>query len=77
MVGRTDAGIASWQQPDAFLLTVYLNEKALIAALNSEISTESDNSNALTHEQRQKAMATIMSDMLVCDRELSELIWEA
>jgi hypothetical protein len=77
VMGRADASIASWQEPDAFLLTVFLNRDALIKALDGEISAESDDTNAMTHEQRQKATATIMADMLACDRELSELIWLA
>ena len=77
VIGRNDASIAGWQQPDAFLLTVLLNRDSLIKALDAEISAESDDANAMTHEQRQKATATIMADMLACDRELSELIWRA
>ena len=77
VIGKTEANIAGWQEPDAFLLTCFLNRDALIAALDDEITAESDDANAMTHEQRQKATATIMSDMLACDRELSELIWKA
>lgn len=77
VIGKTEANIAAWQQPDAFLLTCFLNRDALIAALDAEIAAESDDSNAMTIDQRQKATATLMSDMLACDCELSELIWKA
>jgi hypothetical protein len=78
VIGKAEANLASWQQPDSFLLTVFLNRDALIAALDKEITAEaSDDHSAMTHEQRQKATATIMADALVCDRELSELIWRA
>ena len=75
--GTTEVNLAGWQQRSAFLLTCFLNRDALIAALDAEISAESDDANAMTIEQRQKATATIMSDMLACDRELSELVWRA
>jgi hypothetical protein len=77
VMGRTDASIAGWQQSDAFLLTCFLNRDALIKALDAEISAVSDDAHAMTVEQREKATATIMSQMLACDRELSELIWLA
>jgi hypothetical protein len=77
VIGKTEANLAGWTQPDAFLLTIFLNRDALIAALDAEITSESDDTNAMTIEQRQKATATMMSDMLASDRELSELIWRA
>ena len=75
--GATEVNLASWQQPSAFLLTVFLNRDSLIGLLDQEITEAADDGNAMTIEQRQKAVATITSDMLAVDRELSELIWLA
>jgi hypothetical protein len=77
VIGKIEANLAGWQQPDAFLLTIFLNRDRLLAELDAEISAEADDANAMTHEHRQKTTATIASDMLAVDRELSELIWMA
>ena len=77
VIARTDAAIASWSHPDAFLLTVFLNSQALVAALDAKITAEQDDAKAMTPEQKQKALADINLEMLALDRELAELVWLA
>ena len=66
VIGKTESSIAGWQQPDSFLLTCYLNRDALLKALDAEITALSAKSdaNAMTVEQRERAIATIMANML-------------
>jgi hypothetical protein len=79
VIGKAEANLASWQQPDSFLLTCYLNREALLNDLDAEITALSakSNANAMAPEEKEKALAVIASNVLAVDRELCELIWRA
>ena len=67
--------LAFAQVPDTLALTCWLHKDALIAALDREISTESDDPNSLSHEAREMAEAEVMSDLLLTERDICSLIW--
>ena len=67
--------LAFTEVPDAVALTCWLHKDALIAALDREISSESDDPNSLGHEAREKAEAEAMSDLLSTERNICSLIW--
>ncbi len=54
---------------DAVALTCWLHKSALIAALDREIGTESDDPASLSHEAREKAEAEVMGDLLDIERQ--------
>jgi hypothetical protein len=75
VTGTPSIGFAN--VPDMLALTCWLHKSALIAALDGEIDTESDDAAALTHEARQKAEAEVMADLLHTEYDESALVWQA
>jgi hypothetical protein len=69
--------LAFSEQLHALALLAWMLKDALIAALDREIASESDDANALSHEQRQQAEAQTMSDLLATEREEASLTWSA
>ena len=69
--------LAFTETADALALVAWLHRDALIAALDREISTESDDKAALSHEARQKAEAEVQGDLLAVERDESALVWQA
>jgi hypothetical protein len=69
--------VAFTEVPDAVALVAWLHRDALIAALDREISTESDDPASLSHEARQKAEAEILGDVLEQDRIETEMVFAA
>ena len=65
------------EMPDAVALVAWLHRDAFIAALDKEIAAESDDKAALSTEQRQKAEAEAMSDLLAVERDEAALVWRA
>ena len=62
---------------DTVALVARLHQDALIAALDREISTESDDEAALSHEARQQREAETMADLLDVERQEAALTWSA
>jgi hypothetical protein len=77
IVGGKDGGLIGWSEPDALGLLIWLHQPALVSALDRLIDEESDDANALTHEQRAIREAEIMEDALAVERSESELVWIA
>lgn len=69
--------LAFAQASDAVALICWLHKDALIAALDREISTESDDKAALSHEVRQKAEAEVQGDLLDIERQEAALVFAA
>jgi len=69
--------LAFSEQLHALALFAWMFKDALIAALDREIANESDDANALSHEQRQQAEAETMSDLLATERIEAALTWAA
>ena len=63
--------------PDVLGLFAWLHRDALIEALNRAIDQAADDTNALAAEQRQKAEAQILDDLLSVQRQEVELVWRA
>ena len=61
--------LAFAEVPDTVALFAWLHRDLLIKRLDAEIDTESDDSCALTHEQRQQAEAEVMADLLSVERD--------
>jgi hypothetical protein len=55
----------------------WLFSKELISKLDAEISAESDDGAALSHEARQQREAEVMGDMLAVERDECALVWQA
>lgn len=70
-------GISFHEVTDALALTCWLHKDALIAALDREIATESDDKAALTQDARAKAEAEVLGDMLAVERDEAALVWRA
>jgi hypothetical protein len=72
-----EAGIAALAIPDVLGLIAFLFKPALIAALDSEISSESDDGSALSEKQRAEQLAQIETDILAHERIEAALVWSA
>ena len=62
---------------DTAAVTAWLHRDALIAKLDNEISAESDDDAALDADERQRRQSEAQASLLVCERDLAALIWEA
>ena len=62
---------------DAVALAAWLHRDLLIERLDAEISTESYDKVALSHDQRQQAEAETMADLLDIERQEAEFVWQA
>jgi hypothetical protein len=62
---------------DAVALVAWLHKDALIKRLDAEIDTEADDKAALSHEQRAKAEAETMGDLLDIERQEATLVRQA
>lgn len=72
-----DAGIASLVEPDALALIAWLFKPAMIAALDAEITAESDDKIALSEKQRGEQLAQIDQDIIEHERVEAALTWTA
>ncbi|MET4277156.1 MULTISPECIES: hypothetical protein [unclassified Bradyrhizobium] len=77
VLGADQRALAFAEAPDAVALICWLHKDALVAALDREIASESDDKAALSHEARQKAEAEVMGDLLAVERDESALVWQA
>jgi hypothetical protein len=62
---------------DMLPLIAWLHRDALIAALDREITTESDDKAALSHDARQQRETVVLGDLLAVERDESALVWKA
>jgi hypothetical protein len=62
---------------DMLPLMAWLHKDALIAALEREIDSESDDKNALGHAEREKREAEVMGDLLAVERAECALVFSA
>jgi hypothetical protein len=69
--------LAFHEAVDVVGLFAWLHRDALIAALDREITSEADDGAALTHEQRQRAEAEVMGDLLDIERQETALVFAA
>ena len=67
--------VAISTEPDVLALTVWLHRDALIAKINAEIDSESDDKAALTDQQRQTQETEVGADLLAIERQESTLVW--
>ena len=69
--------VAYAEVPATVALLAWVHKDALINRLEAEIDGESDDKNALGHEERQKREAEVMGDLLAIERDESALVWQA
>lgn len=69
--------IAFAEVSDAVALVAWLHKDTLIAKLAAEIDAEADDTAALTHEQRQRAEAETLGDLLSVERDEAWFVWKA
>ena len=65
------------EQPDALALTCWLHRDALIARLNAEIDSESDDKAALSHADREVRAAEVQADLVEVERVEAALVFDA
>jgi hypothetical protein len=63
--------------PDAVALTCWLHRDLLISKLDAEIDTESDDSAALSHTDRELRSAEIQGDLVDTERQEASLVFAA
>jgi hypothetical protein len=76
-VRKSPAAVAYAEAVDPAALVAWLFPDELIAALDREIDSESDDKGALTLEAREKAQAEVMGDLLAVERAEAWLVWQA
>jgi hypothetical protein len=69
--------LAFTEVADAVALVAWLHRDALIAALDREIASESDDKSALSHADRELRTAEVMGDLLDIERQEAALTWSA
>jgi hypothetical protein len=67
--------VAFAEVPDAIALTCWLHKSGLIAALDREIASETDDKSALTIEAREQVEAESVGDLIATERDICSLIW--
>jgi hypothetical protein len=70
-------GFAFFEVFDSAAYDAWLHGEAAIKRLDAEITTESDDKAALSHEVRQQREAEVMGDLLAVERDESTLVWQA
>jgi hypothetical protein len=75
--GTTERAIAFGEAVDTVALLAFLLKPTLTAALDKLIDEASDDKSALSHEARQLAEATVLSDLLAVERDEAALTWRA
>jgi hypothetical protein len=76
-VPKAPAAAAYCEMIDPAALVAWLFTEKLIAALDREISSESDDNSALSVEARAKAEAEVMVDLLAVEFSEAALVWQA
>ncbi len=74
---ETPAAVGFATVPDALALMAWLHRDALIAALDREIATESDDAASLSHAEREKRLSEVQQDLLFAEYEEAALTWTA
>jgi hypothetical protein len=75
---NTNAGVVGFHDAiEVVGLLAALVPELLIKHLDALIDAEAQDASALTHEQRQKAEADILSDLAIVEAEESALVWQA
>src|SRR5258708_12588525 len=69
--------VAFAETHDLLPLIAWLHKSALIAALDREIDTESDDAAALSATERETRAAVVMGDLLAVEYDESALLWRA
>jgi len=69
--------VAFAETHDLLPLIAWLHKSALIAALDREIDTESDDAAALSATERETRAAVVMGDLLAVEYDESALVWRA
>jgi hypothetical protein len=77
VISGEQRGIAFAEVPDVLALFAWTFKDQLIAKLDAEITAEADDAAALSHEDRQRRTAELMSDLLEAERAESALVWLA
>jgi hypothetical protein len=72
-----ERALAFAEVPDTLALFAWLHKEALIAALDREISTESDDAASLSHEDRAVRIAEIQGDVDAVEYAESALVFKA
>jgi hypothetical protein len=62
---------------DVLALTCWLHKDALLAALDREITSESDDAAALSGTERETRAAVVMGDLLAVEYDEARLVWQA
>jgi hypothetical protein len=65
------------EQPDALAVVAWLHRDALIARLNAEIDSESDDKAALSHADREVRAAEVQADLVEVERVEAALVFDA
>ena len=68
---------AATETVDALGVFAFVFKDQLIAALDKLVTEESDDAAALSHEQRERAEAEVMGDLLAVERDEATLTWQA
>ncbi|QIG93489.2 hypothetical protein [Bradyrhizobium sp. 6(2017)] len=77
-VFNAQPGAVAWVEiPDTVGMNMWRHKSEWIAALDDEISTESDDKAALSHEARQQREAEVQGDLLAIGRDEAALTWSA
>jgi hypothetical protein len=69
--------LAFGEVPDVLGVVAWLHRDALIKRLDAEIDAEADDKEALSHADRQKRSAEVLSDLLEVERHEASLVWRA
>jgi hypothetical protein len=77
VIGAAQRALAFHEAVDVVGLFACLLKPAMISFLDAMVDAEQDDAAALTHEQRQKAEAEVMGDLLAVEREECALVWQA
>jgi hypothetical protein len=75
--GETRPSVGFAEAPDTFGMLAFLHKAALIAALDREIDSESEDEAALSLEARTEQTQTINGDLLSVERDEAWLVWAA
>jgi len=71
----TPEAVAYAQVVDVVGLVAFLFKEQVAKKLSELIDTEADDAAAMSTEQRQKAEAEVMSDLLDTERQIASLVW--
>ena len=56
---------------------MYLNQDRIVAALDADIKARIQDTETMTPEQKEQALAATVAEQLALDREITELVFRA